>query len=69
MEKWEINLKNKELDKMERNINNIKNYQKTLVPFEETLIRANKINSIHNWVKENKSFDIPEELYELLNKI
>lgn len=67
--KWEINLENKELDKMQRNINNINNYQKLLVPFENILIKSNNINTLHNWVVENKSFDIPEELYELLNKI
>ena len=69
MEKWELNLKNKELDKMQRNINNINNYNKILVPFEDILLKSREINTIHNWVKENKSFEIPQELYDLLNNI
>ena len=69
MEKWEINLENKELDKMQRNINNINNYNKILVPFEDILLKSKEVNIIHNWVKENKSFDIPEELYDLIKKI
>lgn len=69
MEKWEINLNNKDLEKMQRNINNINSYHKTLVPFEDILMKTHEINALHNWIKENKSFDIPAELYELINKI
>lgn len=69
MEKWEINLNNKELDKMQRNINNINSYHKTLVPFEEVLMKTREVNTIHNWIKENKSFDVPSELYDLLKNI
>lgn len=69
IEKWEINLSNKELDKMQRNINNINNYYKNLMPFEDVLIKTREVNAIHNWIKENKSFEVPTELYELLKKI
>ncbi len=69
IEKWEVNLKNKELDKMQRNINNINNYHKTLVPFEDILIKTKEVNAVHNWIKENKTFDVPVELYDLLKTI
>ncbi len=69
IKKWENNLENKELDKMQRNINNINNYNKTLVPFEDILLKSREINAVHNWIKENKSFEVPTELYELLKKI
>lgn len=69
IQKWESNLENKELDKMQRNINNINNYHKTLVPFEDILLKSREINAVHNWIKENKSFEVPSELYELLKKI
>ncbi len=69
IEKWEINLQNQELDKMQRNINNINSYHKNLVPFEDVLLKSREINTIHNWIKENKSFEVPEELYELLKNI
>ena len=54
---------------MNRNIVNINKYNEDLVPFEEILIKSKEVNILHNWIKENKSFDIPNELYELINKI
>lgn len=67
--KWENNLANKDLDKMNRNIVNINKYYNSLVPFENTLIKTREVNVLHNWIKENKSFDIPEEMYSLLEQI
>ncbi len=69
LDKWETNLANKELDKMQRNIDNINKYYKSLVPFEDILLKTKEVNTVHNWIVENKSFDIPSDLNELIRKM
>lgn len=69
-EKWNEHYKNQDFDKMENSIKNIKKYLDKIVPFENTINNARKIENLHTLIKNNgKRFELLEEEIKLAEKL
>lgn len=69
-EKWNEHYKNQDFDKMENSIKNIKKYLDKVVPFENTINNARKIENLHTLIKNNgKKFELSEEEIKLAEKL
>ncbi len=67
---WKEEYYNKNFEGMEKAYNNIKKELKNLVPIENTINNAKRIEIIHNLIKNNgKNFNLNQEELELANKL
>ena len=70
MNLWEKAYSNKDLYNMEKSYNDIKSELNKLIPIEESINRARKIENIHNLIKNNgNNFDLSKEQIEISCKI
>ena len=68
--KWNDHYKNKDFYKMETAYKNIEKYLEKVMPFENTINEARKIENIHNLIKNNgKDFSISESEIKLSEKL
>lgn len=69
-EKWNISYGNKDFDKMETAYKGIEKYLNEIMPFENIINNARKIENIHNLIKNNgQNFDISEEELKLAERL
>lgn len=69
-QKWNENYINKDFEKMENNFKNIKKYLDVVMPFENTINNARKIENLHTLIKNNgKNFSLSEEELKLAEKL
>lgn len=69
-EKWNTYYGNKDFPKMETAYNNIKKYLEIVMPFENTINNARKIENVHNLIKNNNyKFDLSESEIILAEKL
>lgn len=69
-EKWNTNYQNQDFKKMETSYKNIEKYLNAVVPLENTINQARKIENLHNLVKNNgNNFDITKEEKELSERL
>ena len=67
---WKESYNNKDFNSMEKEYKKIKNELKDLIPIQNTLNDANKIEILHNLIKNNNgNFNLSKEEIELANKI
>ena len=67
---WKEYYNNKDFEGMEKEIKKIKKEMKNLVPIEETIKEARKIENLHTLIKNNgQNFDISNEEIELAEKL
>ena len=67
---WKEYYNNKDFNSMEKEYKKIKNELKDLIPIQNTLNDANKIEILHNLIKNNNgNFNLSKEEIELANKI
>ncbi len=67
---WKEYYNNKDFEGMEKEFKKIKNEMKNLVPIEETIKEARKIENLHTLIKNNgQNFDISNEEIELAEKL
>lgn len=64
--KWNTHYEDKDFSKMETAYNNIEKYLEKVIPFENTINEARRIENIHNLIKNNgKDFSLSEEELKL----
>lgn len=69
-EKWNTYYGNKDFQKMETAYNNIKKYLEIVMPFENIINNARKIENVHNLIKNNNyKFDLSESEIILAEKL
>ena len=69
-EKWNTYFENKDFQKMEIAYKNIEKYLNTIMPFENLINEARKIENIHNLIKNNgQDFSITEQELKLAKKL
>jgi len=67
---WKVGYENKNFEVMEKNFNKIEKELSNLVPLENSLSQARKIENIHNLIKNNgHNFSLTDTELELLNDI
>lgn len=67
---WKEYYNNKDFEGMEKEFKKIKKEMKNLVPIEETIKEARKIENLHTLIKNNgQNFDISNEEIELAEKL
>ena len=67
---WKEYYNNKDFNSMEKEYKKIKNELKDLIPIQNTLNDANKIEILHNLIKNNNgNFNLSKEELELADKI
>ncbi len=70
MNNWNEYYNNRDFDGMEKEYNKIKKELKELMPLEETIAKARKIENLHTLIKNNgKNFNISEEALQLAEKL
>ena len=68
--KWNMHYINKDFDKMETSYKNIQKYLEKVIPFENTINNARKIENMHNLIKNNgRKFSLSEQELKLLEKL
>lgn len=69
-ENWKVSYGNQDFSEMEKAYKNIKNNLEKIIPFENIINTARKIENIHNLIKNNgKDFNITEEEELLAEKL
>lgn len=69
-ENWKSYFDNKNFSGMEKSYKNIESYLNKIIPLENTINEARKIQNIHNLIKNNgKNFDISNNELELAQKL
>lgn len=69
-ENWKGFYENKDFSGMEKSYKNIENYLNRVMPIENTINEARKIQNIHSLIKNNgKNFDISEQELILAEKL
>lgn len=69
-ENWKSYFNNKDFSGMEKSYKNIESYLNKIMPLENTINEARKIQNIHNLIKNNgKNFDISNNELELAQKL
>lgn len=69
-EKWNISYGNQDFDKMETAYKGIEKYLNEIIPFENIINNARKIENVHNLIKNNgHNFDISEEELKIAQKL
>lgn len=69
-ENWNTSYGNKDFSGMEKAFKNIQTNLNKVIPFENTINSARKIENIHNLIKNNgKNFDITEDELNLAQKL
>lgn len=64
--KWNTHYEDRDFSKMETAYNNIEKYLEKIMPFENTINEARRIENIHNLIKNNgKDFSLSEEELKL----
>ncbi len=67
---WKIFYESKDFSGMEKSYKNIENYLNKVMPLENTINEARKIQNIHSLIKNNgKNFDISKEELRLAEKL
>ena len=67
---WKENYNNKNFEGMEKQYEKLEEELKNIVPLENTLKEARKVENLHILIKNNnKSFDLTEEQLQLLEKL
>ena len=67
---WENAYNKKDFNNMDKNYKNIKKELDKLIPIEETIKKARKIENLHNIIKNNgNNFNLPNDLIEISSKI
>lgn len=70
MKNWKEYYSEKDFENMEKEYKLIKKEMNELVPIENTINSARKIETLHNLIKNNnKNFDLSEDELELVNKL
>lgn len=68
--KWNSHYENKDFSKMETAYKNIEKYLQKVMPFENTINEARRIENIHNLIKNNgKDFTLSEQELKLAEKL
>lgn len=69
-ENWKSYYENKDFTSMEKTYKNIESYLNKVIPLENTINEARKIQNIHNLIKNNgKNFNISNNEIELAQKL
>lgn len=69
-ENWKNFYENKDFSGMERSYKNIENYLNKVIPIENTINEARKIQNIHSLIKNNgKNFNLSKEELSLAEKL
>lgn len=69
-ENWKEYYNNKDFDGMQKEYNKIQEKLKEIIPVEETIKNARRIETLHNLIKNNgKNFDLSSEELELVKKL
>lgn len=69
-EKWKEYYDNKNFDGMQKEYYKMKEKLKEIIPIEETIKKARKIETLHNLIKNNgKNFNLSEQEIELVQKL
>ena len=68
-DKWQKSFDNKDLKGMNSALKNIKKYLEKIVPFEDIINRARKIEIMHNLVQNSGNFNITDEAKELAESL
>lgn len=69
-ENWKEYYENRDFSRMEKAYKNIENYLNKIMPLENTINEARKIQNIHSLIKNNgKNFDITNNELELAQKL
>lgn len=67
---WNQYYKNRDFDGMEKEYKKIKEKLKEIMPIENTIINAKKLENLHTLIKNNgHNFDLSKEEIELANKL
>lgn len=69
-EKWNNAFNEKDISKMNKIYNNIKNYESKIMPIENTIMEIKKIDNIQELLKNNgNNFNISENEFQLASKL
>ena len=67
---WKRYFENKDFNGMEKEFNKLKEQLKELIPIENTINEARKIEVLHNLIKNNgQNFNLTKEQLELVEKL
>ena len=70
IESWEEAFKNQDFKKMQNEYTKIENRIDDILPLEDIINKARKVENLHNLIKNNgKSFDLTEEQKELAEQL
>lgn len=69
-ERWSTHYQNQDFQKMETAYKNIEKYLEVVMPFENMINEARKIENVHNLIKNNgKNFSLSEQELKLAEKL
>lgn len=69
VKKWNENYEKKDFQKMERNAVQIEKLSESVLPFSKLIDETTSLLNIHNYIRDNKTFDISKNELDVLKKI